>query len=332
MMRGMRLALRAETRPLHTAIDLTLRGVSQVFLQNHPLTGACFLLALLANSLLAGDSLTSQGVSATWLFAGAVLGTVASTLTAMLLRLDRQALHAGLYGYNGTLVGIAIPFFFQADAGLLMAIAITAAAALSTLITEFGRPFFTLWKLPVLTAPFVMSTWLALFAIQALGGLQPSGLLAGASPAPSPAPALSLLGAGEGLLTGVGQVMLQEHWLAGLLMLLGLLVSSRRAFAFGLLGSLVGLLLGIWAGADAASLQAGLHGFNLVLTGIALGAVFRARQTTAWILVGLGATFLMADYLEAALAPSALPALTAPFIVTTWFFLLLTRLDRKPPS
>lgn len=329
MMRGMHLARQAETRPLQSFIDVTLRGVGQVFLQNHPLTGACFLLALLANSLLAGDSLASQGVNATWLFAGALLGTGASTLTAMLLRLDREALRAGLYGYNGTLVGIAIPFFFQAEAGLLLAIAI--AAALSTLITDVGMRLFTRWQLPVLTAPFVLSTWLTLLAIRMLGGLQPSGFMPGSSPALSSSAPLTLIGAGEGLLTGVGQVMLQEHWLAGLLMLIGLLVSSRRAFAFGLLGSLIGLLLGLLGGADASSLQAGLHGFNPVLTGIALGAVFSARHATVTALLGMAATFLMTGLLGAALTPSALPALTAPFIVTTWLFLVARQTASRRP-
>ncbi|MNR89461.1 Urea transporter [compost metagenome] len=328
----MSLVLQAGTRPLRTFIDVTLRGVGQVFLQNHPLTGAFFLLAILANSLLSGDALASQGVSAFWLFFGAVLGTVISTSTAMLLRLDRQAIQEGLYGYNGTLVGIAIPFFFQAEAGLILLIAV--ATALSTVVTELCSRLLRRWQLPALTAPFVLTTWLALATVPQIGGLQPSGFMPGASPAlPLSAP-LTLLGAGEGLFTGVGQVMLQGHWLAGLLMLIGLLVNSRRSFAFGLLGSFLGLLLGVMGGADSASLQAGLHGFNPVLTGIALGAVFTARHATVTALLGMGATFAMTGILMASLTPTGMPALTAPFIVTTWLFLaartIATRLRTQP--
>jgi urea transporter len=42
-----------------------------------------------------------------------VLGTVVSTLTASLSGYDKEDIRNGLYGFNGTLVGIAIGVFME---------------------------------------------------------------------------------------------------------------------------------------------------------------------------------------------------------------------------
>lgn len=319
---------------MRSFLDASLRGVGQVFLQNHPLTGAFFLLAVLANSLLSAAPLAAAGVSAFWLFAGAVLGTVVGTGVAMLLRRDPREIGDGLYGYNGTLVGIAVPFFFQAGAAMLPVI--LAATALSTGIMVFLSRLLGRWRLPALTAPFVLTTWLVLAVVSHVGGLQPSSYMPSASLAhlPSLAP-LTPLELGEGLLSGEGQVMLQGHWISGILIAVGLLSNSRRAFVFALAGSLLGLLLGMLEGADPASLMAGLHGFNPVLTGIALGCVFPARHAGFWALLGMGATFVLALLLSYAFHPTGLPVLTAPFVLTTWLFLLprvRTAPSQLPPA
>jgi urea transporter len=66
------------------------------------------------------------------LFAG-VLGVVASTLTAIWLKADEAALRAGLYGYNGVLVGLALATFIAPGAALWIYFALGAwpATALS---------------------------------------------------------------------------------------------------------------------------------------------------------------------------------------------------------
>lgn len=322
----------AESHSLHDFIDAALRGVGQVLFQNHPLSGALFLLAILANSLLDAEALSSRGVTPLLLFYGALLGTLVGTATARLLRVDRQAIADSLYGYNGTLVGIAVPFFFRADSssamlGLIMGI--VASTAFSSGLMAAASHLLARWKLPALTAPFVLTTWLVMGAAFAFGGLEGSGYMPGAPAAPPPAMPLDPAAIGQGLLTGVGQVMLQGHAVAGALMLIGLLVNSRRAFVFALLGSGLGLLLGAMQGAPTATLSAGLHGFNPVLTGIALGAVFGARYATLTALLGMGATVVATELLTAGLASSGLPALTAPFILVTWLFLAARTLPSR---
>ena len=77
---------------------LTLgRGVGQVMFQNNALSGVLMLAGILLNS---------------WQMALlAIAGNVVSTLTACLSGYSREDIRNGLYGFNGTLVGIAIGVF-----------------------------------------------------------------------------------------------------------------------------------------------------------------------------------------------------------------------------
>ena len=88
-------------------VDINLRGIGQVMLQNNPLTGALFLAAIAWGAFVAG---------APEVLFGGVLALITATLTAMWLRVDRQALGDGLYGYNAVLVGLALPTFLAAVA------------------------------------------------------------------------------------------------------------------------------------------------------------------------------------------------------------------------
>ncbi len=68
----------------------------------------------------------------------------------------------------------------------------------------------------------------------------------------------------------------------------------------------------------------GLLGFSPVLTAIALGATFRRPGLEATLYAALGVVFTVVAQaaLDVALRPFAIPALTAPFILVSWMFLL----------
>ena len=72
-------------------IRVVLRGVGQVFFCGNAVTGLIFLIALYIGGLTAGLAAT--------------VGVVTSTVTAYLLGFSEDDIDAGLYGFNGTLVG-----------------------------------------------------------------------------------------------------------------------------------------------------------------------------------------------------------------------------------
>ena len=73
-------------------------------------------------------------VGEAWLgFAGA-LGLVVSTLAAIVIGMDRGAIRAGLFGFNGVLVGAGLSLFLQPDWDVLVMVWIVVGAFFSTIL------------------------------------------------------------------------------------------------------------------------------------------------------------------------------------------------------
>lgn len=293
--------------------DSVLRGIGQVMFQNSSYAGAVFLVGIGWNSLL--------------LAAAAVAATVVSTLTAMALGADRALVRSGMFGFNGALVGIALLYFLQPVA--LTWACLVVAAACSTLVMAAMLTAFGVWKLPVLTAPFVFTSLGFFLATARLGRLEATGELPAAA-LPKAAAVEGLVSAvtvGQGLFNGIGQVFFQGHLVTGVLIALGLLVASRSAFLLALAGSLAGLLVAWGMGAAEPALRAGTFGFNSVLVAIALGSVFLApgRASALYALFAAATTPFVVAAAAAALEPLGMPALTLPFVLVTWVFLLASR-------
>ena len=101
-------------------VKIFLRGVGQVMFQENALTGLLFLVGIAA---AAGEE---DPRFAVLMAVGGLIGTVLGTLTAWLAGYDRDEVRDGIYGFNGTLVGIAMFFYFQPTA---MAIVLLLRAA-----------------------------------------------------------------------------------------------------------------------------------------------------------------------------------------------------------
>jgi urea transporter len=258
-----------------------LNGFSQVFLQCHPLCGLLCLLAIL--------------FSAPALLGGALLGGVAGLLTAQrrgYAKVDRQA---GLFSYNGILLGLLLSVYFPWS--VLLPPLIIAAGGLSAMLTQqWLKHSRDLHCLPAYTAPFVGISWLLLsFAAPQ----QPAPLIEMTS--------LNLLAAS---LKGFGQVLFLGHPLAGALIAVGLLIADRRAFLWALLGSAAGLGFALLHHETSTALQ-GLSGYNAVLAALA----FSQNRRQPWLpLLGI----LLAVLLAPGFAALGLATLTAPFILACW--------------
>jgi len=287
-----------------------LRGCGQVMFQNNALSGLIFFIGIFFNSPILGFC--------------AVLGTIASTGTAMALKADSDLISNGLFGFNGTLAGIALPFYFGFEPALLVYVVLNGA--FSTIIMAALLHFLEKWDVAPLTAPFVISTWLFLLSAHAFSLLQPGPLLAPVLPHVGSVAELGHvtgMTVWNGLFKGIGEVMFQDHVVSGILFVVGLAVNSRISALFGLLGSLVGFAVAWFLKAPESALNLGLYGFNSVLCGIALGSIFYTPGKA----VGLCAlaAMIMGAFATAAitilLSPMGVPALTCPFVLVTWFFL-----------
>lgn len=300
----------ASSAALPIFLDSVLRGIGQVLLQNNSYAGLLFLLGIWVNSPLFA--------------AAALLGAVAATATAQMLGGARALLRDGMYGFNGALVAIALLYFLAPNA--LTWVCVVLAAAASSVLLAALLAAFNAWRLPVLTAPFVLVALCVFLASARFGRLQTTQLLPTAG-LPSAATIEGVVEWGtlwQGALNGIGQVFFQQNPLSGVLFLLGLLLGSRAACLLALGGAVVGLLVGWGMGAAEPALRAGGYGFNSALAALAVGAVFFPRGAARLGFAALAA--VLAAFVHAALSamlePLGMPAMTSAFVLVTWVCVL----------
>lgn len=299
--------------PLHCLtrfIDTILRGVGQVMLQNNSFAGLIFLIGIIYNSALFGLAV--------------VIGTAASTATAILLAVDRTQIRQGLFGFNGALVAIALLYFLEPNWltwGYVM-----IACSFSTVFMAALLNLFNTWKLPTLTAPFVLTTLCFVLACARFGRLHSTNLLptAGLPQAATVEGIVTSSTVIEGLFNGIAQVFFQGNVITGVIFAIALLVSSRLAFTMALVGSVTGVLVAWGMGAAESAIRSGAFGFNCVLTAIAIGSVFFVFDKVSAIygLLAVITTAVAFAAISAALQPIGMPAMTAPFVIVVWLFLL----------
>lgn len=132
-------------------------------------------------------------------------------------------------------------------------------------------------------------------------------------------------------LKGIGQIMLQENSLTGLMFLIGILINSPLMAVGTLLGAVVGTLTAKLLKFDEGNINSGLYGFNAALVGIALLVFFHAT-IVVWIsIVALSA--LSAVLMNYCLQKK-IPIFTFPFILLVWIALYLfhTVVPIEPPT
>lgn len=125
------------------------------------------------------------------------------------------------------------------------------------------------------------------------------------------------------VLRGVAQVMLQDNPLTGLLFLAGVAAASWPLALAGLAGVVVSTLTAYGLGVDRALVGAGLFGFNGFLTGVGLAFFLQpSGAVAAYLVVAAAASTVVMAALSRVLAVWSVPALTAPFVLVVWVFLL----------
>lgn len=261
------------------------RGLGQVMFQNNAVSGLLMLVGIACNS---------------WLLALlALLGNFVGTVTAFFSGYSKEDIEDGLYGFNGTLVGIAVGVFMEP--GVASLLLLVAGSMLSTWI---ARVCAYQKLLPGFTAPFILAVWL----LQALcRGWFPSLLSSSVMPEETAADwfrAFSL---------NIGQVMFQGGTvLSGLFFLAGILLNSRVHALYTVWGALLPLGMVWMVGSDYAAFNAGLLGYNAVLCAIALGG--RSWAGAAWATLSVTLSVLLQVWGMSL----GMTTLTAPFVVSVW--------------
>lgn len=276
-------------------ISIIGRGIGQVMFQNNALSGIIMLIGIICNS---------------WQLAIlAVAGTVVGTIAASLLNYDKEDIRAGLYGFNGTLVGIAIGVFMEINI-VSIALLVIGAAISSWVAHCFRRQSL----LPGFTAPFILVVWLLLITCHYL---YPAILLPSLSENPDNASHFF-----QSFSLNIGQVMFQGNILSGLFFLLAILINSRINAFYTVIAAALPLLIGLFPNIDLTAWNIGLFGYNGVLCAIALGDYTHKGNVKVILSV------ILSILLQIGGMQIGMTTLTAPFVISVWMINLLWRIKQ----
>ncbi|MER5392850.1 urea transporter [Saccharopolyspora sp. NPDC002686] len=271
----------------HGALDLLRAvptGVSQVYLQESVPAGIVFLVAL----ALAGPEFALAGL----------VGSAVGMLTATALRVPRERISQGLFGFNSTLVVLGTVASFQPfGAALLVGI---AGAVVATLLARVAD---LLLAVPARTAPFVFTYWLIVHTGHHFGWAEAASS--------SPSPVLGLDGDYLSLFSSEAEVFLSNGWLPGLVMLIGLAIVQVRLAVGAFCGAAVALVAVELLPDTPLDVSDGVYGFNAALVVVGLLTTGRTWRSC---LIAVPAVVLLQGGIEfLGLVPT-----TFPFVLAMW--------------
>jgi solute carrier family 14 (urea transporter)/urea transporter len=129
-------------------------------------------------------------------------------------------------------------------------------------------------------------------------------------------------------LRGIGQVFFMNNPLTGLLILVAIVVQSRKVAVFGILGLLSSNLLAIALRFEDGMIESGLFGYNGVLVGLAIATFggdgedsYQSGLVLATILTAMFSTVIFVS-IGRLLLPYKVPPFTLPFNVAVLVYLL----------
>lgn len=134
-----------------------LNNIEQIFFLDHPFSGVLLYSAIFVASWQLGLN--------------AVIGSVIALLLSYGLGGEHSLILGGLYGYNAILTCMAVSIVFSSQSNRFKLVSGILATCLTIPLTASFSTWLLPYGLPVLTMPFVVSTWLFLCARKVLPNL-----------------------------------------------------------------------------------------------------------------------------------------------------------------
>jgi len=324
--------------PILDFFYILLNGISEVPLVSSALTGLLILI---------GVSIASRKAAAMMVVSGLIGAAV-----GLILGAPYGLVTFGLFGFNSILTGMAFwsgPF--TKTNRITLALSLFGAAFTAVVwmaMSHVMGDWFVLggkgWAIPGFTSSFIFSAWLLMYATKRYGhDIWPS------APADVEAAGFKWTAKefAKAVLNGVSQVTFVENWKTGIFWVVGLTLSFElfapdrlftNAFTAGwnpasglwlaglmaLIGSTIGAALAIMAKLPTWEIRVGVHGFNQVLVMIALTSFLPLTwQSFLYaVFAAIVCSLVTMPAFQNFFSKWGLPALTGPFVFTTWVFLL----------
>uniref|UniRef100_A0A3Q3FHN7 Solute carrier family 14 member 2 n=1 Tax=Labrus bergylta TaxID=56723 RepID=A0A3Q3FHN7_9LABR len=271
-------------------LDWVLRGAAQVMFVNNPLSGLIIFGGLILQNY--------------WWALNGFVGTLFATISALILQQNRGAIAAGLYGYNGILVGLLMAVFSNAGNWYWwLLLPNIFMSMMCPIVSSALASINSRWDLPVFTLPFNILVCLHMVATGHYNHYFPQVLIQPRSELPNITWAeIDVAKLFMSVPVGVGQVYGCDNPWTGGIFIISLFISSPITCAHAVLGSAVGMVSGLALAAPFGDIYFGLWGYNCVLACIAIGGMFYALTWQVHLLAITCAFFCA--YLGSAIANS----------------------------
>ncbi|HLP53291.1 MAG TPA: urea transporter [Chitinophagales bacterium] len=306
-------------RPHKFYSDSIINSYSQMFFSDNRVFAYLILLGSFINpySGLAG------------LFA-----VVASVVLSRWLGFDRAYIRAGSYSSNALMVGLVMGLYFTFS--IKFFVILFVVSLLCTVLVKAIAAVFTKYGIPVLSFPFLLTTWALLLALRSSTGitLSDNGLyihnelysLGGIHLVQfyEWLDNLQLPRVIDAYLKSLGAIYFQYNILSGFIIAVGLLIYSRIAFTLSVIGFASGYFFFQYMNGTAEPLNYNFIGFNYILASISIGGFYLIPSKKSYLLVLLIAPVIAVLHtaLGMALDVLQLPVYSLPFNLVLLLLLL----------
>jgi len=269
-----------------------------------------------------------------------LLAVILTNSMAHLFGFDKPTIREGLFGLNSLLVVFGLAMSYEVNGQFLL---IFFATCLLTLLVSVAALYYLAsLGLPFLSIPFLLGLCTMLLAIRQYSGMELSegtvfflnDLFAfGGTDLVHWYEKFKALAIPEifgSYFKSLAAIIFQGNILAGALLALGILLSSRIAFSLTLIGYLTGYGFYYFVGADFTQLHYAYIGFNFILTAIAIGGFFFIPNWKTYLLVIVTApliAMLIAAF-SALFLPFQLPIYSLPFVVMVLMVIYATNFNK----
>ncbi|MBO9584860.1 MAG: urea transporter [Flavobacterium sp.] len=279
-------------KKIKTIVETVLKGIGQIMLQESAWTGLLFLVAISYDSLLMGFA--------------ALVSAIIGTATAKIFQFSDENIKAGLYGFNATLIGVGLAFFFQTSP--LIWFLIVLGSILSTLLMEFSIRK----KIPFFTFPFIVITVAAVLSIQHFG--------LAAARIPEANVEMDGLEVFEVAAHAYSEVIFQGTIAAGLLFFIGVFLNNPTAALYGFVAAIIAGAIAHFDRDSVKLIEDGMFSFNAVLCGIACSGT--KPRDGLYVLLSV----IIATCFDIFMMHNGWITLTFPFVLSMWVIVSLKKL------
>ena len=285
----------------------SLKGISQVIFIENVVSGVLILIAITIASYELGIITLCSSII------GTVIGKIGGA--------NENSVSSGLYGYNSVLTGIALMLFLTGTTRWMIAL---AGAVIAAIFSASMVHFMKNTALPILTFPFIILTWFMLLVSYRLEAFQLSNTLVPQSLSHWELNIAGEVNLTEGIFNGIGQIFFLDNNLSGLLLFIAVFLAGWKLGLYAVVGNAVALLIAYGLGGEHSLIILGLYGYNAILACMAVASVFSTEENRYRSISGILAACLTVPLTASVstwLLPYGLPALTMPFVLSTWLFL-----------